>query len=182
MEKVSKYKKCILETSRTYLREFTLDDTQKIFEMRSDSQIMRYMPEHLCENITFTNSVAIVEDNIKAYKNNPGLGAWPVILKVSEEFIGWVLLNKLEKTNEIEIGYHFIPKFWGQGLCFEVTTALLEYGFQIVGLNRIVGITNPENKVSIRILEKLGLKYEKKSYFYGANFFCYSLNKDDYIW
>ena len=96
------------------------------------------------------------------------------------EFTGWTCLKHLDNTDEIEIGYRYFPQFWGLGLCTEISTALLEYGFLKVGLDRIVGISNPENKASIRVLEKIGLKYERNAHYYGVDVVYYGLNREDF--
>jgi len=172
--------KKVIETERLYLREFTPSDTQNILELNSNAQVMKYMPVADRESATLEQSANMVASCIRYYSSNPGLGLWPTVLKANDAFIGWTCLKNLDDTDEMEIGYRYLPQFWGQGLCTEISAALLEYGFLSVGLERIVGISNPENKASRRVLEKLGLKYERDAHYYGIDVVYYALNRDEF--
>ena len=90
---------------------------------------------------------------------NPGYGNWAVHLKGNDAFIGWVLLKHLQDSGLIEVGYRFHKKFWGKGYATEIARAVLDHGFMNLKLDKIVGITNPRNAGSQRVLEKIGLKY-----------------------
>jgi RimJ/RimL family protein N-acetyltransferase len=60
----------------------------------------------------------------------------------------------------VDIGFAFLPKFWGKGYAYESAAAVLEYGKRAFGLKRVVAITSPDNDVSGRLLEKLGFNFE----------------------
>jgi RimJ/RimL family protein N-acetyltransferase len=62
----------------------------------------------------------------------------------------------------VDIGYALLPQFRGKGLAFEAASAVMTYGREVLGLGRIVAITAPGNDASIRVLEKLGMRYERK--------------------
>jgi RimJ/RimL family protein N-acetyltransferase len=62
---------------------------------------------------------------------------------------------------DVDIGFAFLPKFWGKGYAYEAASAVLAYGKSAIGLKRIVAITSPANQSSIKLLEKLGLRFEE---------------------
>ncbi|MEB3341601.1 GNAT family N-acetyltransferase [Okeania sp.] len=74
---------------------------------------------------------------------------------------------------EIELGYLLNPKYWYQELLTEATKVSLRYGFEELKLKEIVGITKPENIAYQRVMEKLGMKYEKDVYYYQTNVLYY---------
>jgi len=172
--------KKIIETKRLYLREFTPDDAQRILALNTDPQVMKYQAEHARSSVSLERSETMVAECMRYYSVKPALGVWPTILKDGDRFTGWTCLKNLENTEEIELGYRYFPEFWGQGLCTEISLALLLHGFQEVGLDRVVGISHPENKASIRVLEKIGLKCEKNARYYGMDVLYYALNRKDF--
>jgi RimJ/RimL family protein N-acetyltransferase len=86
-------------------------------------------------------------------------GRWAVHLRSNLEFIGWCGLKYLRETNEVDIGYRFMKKFWDNGYATEAALACIEYGFNKLDLHRIVGRALPGNLSSIKVLEKCGMKY-----------------------
>lgn len=61
----------------------------------------------------------------------------------------------------VDIGYAFLPKFWSKGYAVEAALAVRDYAKDVIGLKRLVAITDPANGGSIRVLEKIGLAFEK---------------------
>jgi RimJ/RimL family protein N-acetyltransferase len=82
-------------------------------------------------------------------------------LKESGVPIGICGLLKRDGLEDVDIGFAFLPKFWARGYAYESAAAVMEYGKTILGLNRIVAITSPDNYASGRLLEKLGLRFER---------------------
>ena len=70
-------------------------------------------------------------------------------------------LVKRDGSDEVNIGYAFLPQHWSRGYATESALAMKEYAKNTIGLKRLVGITDPKNYASVRVLEKLGLKFEK---------------------
>jgi RimJ/RimL family protein N-acetyltransferase len=69
------------------------------------------------------------------------------------EFLGWCGLKYLFETNEVDLGYRFMKKFWGKGYATEAALACIEYGFATLNLHQIVGRALPGNLASIKVLE-----------------------------
>jgi RimJ/RimL family protein N-acetyltransferase len=156
----------MIESERLRFRKYTLDDLPALIEHRSDPEVNKYLggtrlqnPEALGKRIRFY---------MACYESH-GFGMCPMILKKTGEIIGSAGLQPLDGTNEIEVGYSLAKKYWGQGLGTEAARAWLEHGFRNFGLDRIVAVANTENWGSRRIMEKLGMKYEKEEYHYGSD-------------
>jgi RimJ/RimL family protein N-acetyltransferase len=71
-------------------------------------------------------------------------------------------LIKRESLRDVDIGYALLPEFWSKGYASEAATAVLDYGRQVLKLNRIVAIVTPDNESSIKLLKRIGLKFESK--------------------
>jgi len=95
-----------------------------------------------------------------AYEANRGLGYWAVALRDGGQVIGSVILRPLPGHPEIEIGWHFARKFWGQGYATEAARGALAYGNQAYGFERIVAVIHPANSRSLALAHRLGLIHE----------------------
>ncbi len=104
--------------------------------------------------------IYITKGPMVSYVTN-GFGLDLVSLKETGESMGICGLIKRETLEDVDIGYAFLPKFWSKGYAVELALAVKEFARDVVGLKRIVGITNPDNLGSIRVLEKIGMKFEK---------------------
>ena len=71
-------------------------------------------------------------------------------------------LVKREGLRYVDVGFALLPEFWSQGYAIESAAAVLEHGRRAFGLTHIVGIARPDNHASIRVLEKLGMKFEER--------------------
>ena len=76
------------------------------------------------------------------------------------ELIGFAGLKYLDDLRDVDLGYRFRSAWWGRGLATEASRAVVEYGFQTVALPHILGLVEPENTRSVRVLSKLGFRYE----------------------
>lgn len=146
----------IIETPRLFLREFQPSDADAMFQLNEDWEVIQYTGDPPF------NSVADARNFIESYSDykKNGFGRWAVIVKESDEFVGWCGLKKHD-DGMIDIGFRFFKKDWGKGYATESAMACLEYGFNRLGLNDIVGRAARNNVASIRVLEKLGMNYWK---------------------
>jgi ribosomal-protein-alanine N-acetyltransferase len=90
-----------------------------------------------------------------------GFGMYVVTLQETGESIGTCGLIKREGLDDVDMGFAFLPKYRGQGFALESARAVLEHGVRDFGLKRIVAIVSPGNQRSIRVLEKIGLVFER---------------------
>jgi RimJ/RimL family protein N-acetyltransferase len=90
-----------------------------------------------------------------------GFGQYLVELKESRVPIGMCGLTKKDYLPDADIGFSFLPEFWSKGYAFEAAAAVKTYANEVLGLSRLVAVTNPDNERSIKLLEKLALRFER---------------------
>jgi RimJ/RimL family protein N-acetyltransferase len=164
-----------LETERLHLRVLQPDDLDALCELYADPEVMRFLSGPRTREQTQT----LLAEMIKHWVDH-GFGRWALIDKTSGQFIGRCGLNYLPGTTEIELGYAIGRAHWGRGLTTEAAAMCLHWGFEEFGMERIVAIARPDNGASLRVMQKVGMKYEKEAFFYNADVKYYSLSRDQY--
>ena len=149
----------ILETDRLLLRQLTAEDSGFIFELLNDPSFIRNIGDRNIRTIDDACAY-IVNGPVASYAKN-GFGLWMVMLKETNEPIGMCGLIRRETLEDVDIGYALLPRFWSNGYAVEAARATKDYARNVVGLKRMVAIVDPANEGSIRVLEKIGLRYEK---------------------
>ena len=149
----------ILETERLVLRQFSLNDADFILRLLNEPSFIQNIGDRGVRTLEDARAY-IMRVPIGSYERN-GFGLYLVTLKESGESIGMCGLIKRDELEDVDIGYAFLPKYWSKGYAVEAALAVKEYARDVIGLKRLVAITDPENQGSIRVLEKIGLKFEK---------------------
>ncbi len=167
----------MFETKRLILRRFTEKDAEAIYALRSDAEFMRYIksPETRQASLSWLRMVS-------RYWETENFGFWAVLAKDTGETIGWSGTWILQETWETEIGFAIARKFWGQGLATEAAEVALKYGFENRRSDRVVALAKPENTASRRVMEKLGMQFERQRFFksYNLELVYYSLEQENY--
>lgn len=166
--------KPILETERLLLREITHDDCDELLQIWGDAEAMRLFPKVLNRQ----EMIEWIDRNLKRYENY-GLGVWAVILKDGQQFVGdcGLVIQEVDGIAELEVGYHFNPKFWGQGFATEAARGCMEYAFNRLNRSRVISMIRPENISSRRVAERNGLKIEKEVFWRGYQHYVYSIER-----
>jgi [ribosomal protein S5]-alanine N-acetyltransferase len=149
----------ILETERLNLRKLSKSDAGFILELLNEPSFLQNIGDKGVRN-TDDAIQYILTGPIDSYERF-GFGQWLVELKDSGEPIGMCGLMKKDALPDADIGFAFLPRFWSKGYAVEAATAVIAYGSRDLGLRRIVAVVNPDNEGSIRVLEKIGLKFER---------------------
>lgn len=149
----------ILETERLALRELNESDASFIIELLNSDGWLKYIGDR---NVKTEDQARDYLNNgpIKSYQDN-GYGLYLVELKNEKIPIGICGIIKRDNLELPDIGYAFLPKYMGQGYAFEIAQQTLVYAKEQLNINKILAITNPENKASIKLLGKLGLTFQK---------------------
>lgn len=172
--------KTIIETDRIILRRFTLDDAEDVFAYGANSEVNRYTGTPNLKNVNEARSI-ITDVNFSDYEKY-GYGRFAVYHKADKKVIGFAGLKYLPEYDESDIGYRFLPEYWGQGIATEVSIPLVRYAFEKLDLERIIGIAMKDNIASWRVLEKIGLRFWKIDEYDGdgGDHRWYKLEKKDY--
>ena len=148
----------ILETERLFLRQLTTDDAGFILELLNDPAFIQNIGDRKVRTLEEACSY-ILNGPMKSYDKN-GFGLYLVVLKETNESIGMCGLIRRDTLEDVDIGYALLPDFWAKGYAVEAARATKTYAKEVIGLKRIVAIVDPANAGSIRVLEKLGLRFE----------------------
>ena len=147
-----------LETPRLTLRRLQFDDAPFLVELLNEPSFI--------ENIG-DKGVRSVEDAHRYLREGPmamyekfGFGLWHAARKDGVA-VGMCGLLKRDNLPDADVGYAFLPAFWGQGFALEATAATLRHGARKFGLTRVLGVVSEGNAGSIRVLEKLGMNFER---------------------
>ena len=163
-----------VETERLLLRQFTIDDLDDLYFIYSHPDLSKYLSNE--QPLRLDQTRAAINSIIESWQQHK-FGVWAVVYKKHRKLIGHCGLKFLENTPEVQIGYLLLKDYWRRGLGTEAAAAVLKYGFEVVKLERIVAIAKPENIASRRVMEKIGMKYEKDAYYYDNDVVYYSLSR-----
>lgn len=144
-----------LETARQSLRRFVPDDAAALFELNDDADVLRFTGDGPFASVEAAR--AFVE------QYNPydveGFGRWACIERGTGTFLGWCGL-RVQAGGEVDVGYRYLPRARRRGFATEAARACLAFGFEERGLPSIIGRAHVENAASIRVFEKLGMRFE----------------------
>jgi ribosomal-protein-alanine N-acetyltransferase len=166
-----------IETERLLLRTYKAGDLETVYLLASDSHITRFFPDG--SNISREDILASLPRRIERWEQQ-GFGQFGVFEKHTEKLIGYCGLQYLDKTPEVEIYYGLFPGFWGKGIATEAAKAVLDFGFRQAKLDRIVGVTHPENIASQKVLLNIGLMREKTARFYDMDVVYFAISAEDH--
>ena len=146
----------VFETGRLILRTFTEHDAPLIYDLNFDPDVTRYTDDPV-RNLDHAAEI-LIKTIIPQYilYNH---GRWAVHLKPGSDFLGWCGLKYRSELNEIDLGYRFKKQAWGKGYATEAAYASIKYGFEKLGLRRIVARAEIDNIGSWKVLEKCGMMY-----------------------
>ncbi len=149
----------IIETERLTLRKLSTADAGFILDLLNQPSFIRYIGDRDVRTLEDAERY-ILNGPVASYERN-GFGLYLTQLKESHIPIGMCGLIKRDTLEDVDIGFAFLPQFWLKGYAFESASAVLAYARNTLGIKKILGIATPDNTGSIRVLEKIGLKFEK---------------------
>ena len=165
-----------METERLILRPWALADVDALHRLWTDAQVRRWLWDDV--TITRDGAEAVVRACVRSAEES-GIGMWCVLPRGGDSVIGFCGFRFVDDTRDVEILYGFLPAFWGQGLATEAGWAVLDYGFGAGLFERVYGRTDVPNRASIKVLEKLGMRFEKQILVGDLPTLCYSLAKPE---
>jgi RimJ/RimL family protein N-acetyltransferase len=149
----------ILETERLQLRMLSVDDAEFILRLLNEPSFIQNIGDRGVRTIADARAY-ILKGPIASYENF-GFGLWMVETRFESTPIGICGLLKRDVLEDVDIGYALLPEFWSQGYALESASAVITCASERLGLKRVVAVVNADNQSSIRLLEKMGFKYER---------------------
>jgi ribosomal-protein-alanine N-acetyltransferase len=155
--------KILLETDRLLIRPFTIEDAEDALDFCSNPKTIKNTGD------VVRTTVAEIENIINniwlSDYANYGYGRYAVFYKPNNKLIGFCGFKYLPELKMTDLGYRFLPEYWGKGIATESSKKVLEFGFSTLNIKTVFGTVVPENVASSAILRKLGFKYrEMKPY------------------
>ncbi len=168
--------KATLETSRLILRPFESRDVEAAFSWFGDPIVMRFTPTGPDTSIEQTNARLA---NYQEHQTTHGFSKWIILERRLGGAIGDSGLLKLEEHGWIDLGFRLAQRHWGKGLATEAASAWARAAFNDFHIDRLTALVHPENVASIRVLEKLRFRPERRDTIMGMKSIVYSLEAKD---
>jgi RimJ/RimL family protein N-acetyltransferase len=149
----------VLVTERLLLRHFSSDDAEFVLKLLNEPSFLRFIGDKGVRNSDDARQY-IANGPVASYERN-GFGLYLVALEEQESPIGMCGLIKRDGLPDPDIGFAFLPAYWSRGYAFEAAAAVMAYARQTLGLDRILAITSLDNDASGRLLEKIGLRFDR---------------------
>jgi RimJ/RimL family protein N-acetyltransferase len=149
----------VLETERLTLRQMTPADAAFILQLLNEPSFIQNIGDRGVRTLDDARNY-ILTGPVESYRRN-GFGLYRVDLKDTATPIGMCGLLRRETLEHVDIGFAFLPKYWSKGYALESASAVMAYGKDVLGIEHIVAIVSPHNQDSIKLLHKIGLKYQK---------------------
>ena len=149
----------VLETDRLILRWLSLEDAEFILRLLNEPSWLQFIGDKGVRTLEDARSY-ILQGPIEMY-SRLGFGLYLVELRKEGWPIGMCGLIKRDSLPDVDIGFAFLPAYWGKGYAYEAAAAVVKFSAAVLGLDRIVAITSPDNDRSAKLLEKLGLRFEE---------------------
>jgi ribosomal-protein-alanine N-acetyltransferase len=166
-----------IETSRLRFRLLSPADLESLQLILSDPEVMKYLGAEPGTTVSIEETKVILEKMIDFWSRH-GFGRWGVVNKEDDKLIGLCGFRLLDSIPELF--YLFAKANWGKGLATEAAKAVVRFGFEELGFERIMAATRHANIGSIKVLTKIGMRYEKEMTHSGVNALCYVSTRDEY--
>jgi len=167
----------ILETSRLRFATWGQEDWEEFRRLTADPLVVRYIstgepwPDERVQEF-----VSRQRENWEKHR----ICLWKLLPKDSDTLIGICGLQRLPEGPNVEIGWWLAPSHWGQGLATEAARQALAYGFEVSNFERIVAIAQAANRDSLRVMEKLGMRFEREAIHKGIRVVLYSIEREKF--
>ena len=151
----------IAETNRLIISKITLDDAAFFLELVNTPNFIKYIGDRNLKTVEDAKTY-LKNGTLKSYEDF-GFGFYKLLLKEeNNKAIGTCGLVKREQLDNVDIGFAMLPEYEGKAFGYESCIAVLKLAKEQFKLNKVLAITLPTNNNSIKLLEKIGLSYEKR--------------------
>ena len=168
----------LIETKRLLLREMQVQDAEEFYSLNADQDVLKYTGDTAFESIA--EAIEFLTKYPSISYNKDGFGRWTCIDKHTNQVLGWCGL-RLQETGEVDLGYRFHKRFWGQGFATEASIACLNYGFDVLKLETIIARSAKDNIASWKVMEKLGMTLRNEEFCHHQAGFVYQITKNQWL-
>lgn len=146
---------------------------ERLTAIWSDPEVTRLLPSR-GKPISKSKTEKSIDSFIKHWQSK-GYGVWEIVENGSNFMVGYCGLRYLDEIDETEVLYGLDKAYWGKGITTQAAAAAITYGLECISLHKIVGLSFPENSASRRVMERVGLQYEKQIRVFGLDAVCYAI-------
>jgi len=171
-----------LETPRLRLAPFRADEAALLHQLWMEPPVRRYLWD--AQVIPPEQTAEIVRTSEELFREH-GFGLWSLRLRAAgaqagaqEDLAGFAGYWHFREPPELELLFGLAPVAWGRGLAAEAGRALLRHAFEDLGFAEVRASTDAANQASVRVLEKLGMRRERRSEAHGLDTLFYSLRRE----
>jgi [ribosomal protein S5]-alanine N-acetyltransferase len=148
-----------LETARLTLRRLSFEDAPFLVGLLNQPSFLANIGDRGVRNVD--DAHRYLREGPMAMYEKFGFGLWHVARRADGAAVGMCGLLRRDNLPDVDVGYAFLPEYWGQGYAFEAAQATLQHAAGKFGLARVIGVVSEGNNASIRVLEKLGMSFER---------------------
>jgi RimJ/RimL family protein N-acetyltransferase len=168
-----------LETERLRLRPCEPADLDALHALFTDPDVRRFLWDDRV--IARGETAGVIEASVASFASR-GFGQWLAFPRAGDgALVAFSGLRVVPGGTDVELLYALAPARWGQGLASEAARAVLRHGFAALGLSRILARTDAPNAASIRVMQRLGMRFERRGLEHGLDTVCYSLAREDFV-
>lgn len=154
-----------VNTARLCLRPFRPEDAAPLYQILVQPGVLQYFPDPMPPSLERVER--FIGKQLTQWQER-GYAWWAVQPLQTDRLAGWCGPQFLPETGETEVGYLLGREWWGQGYATEAAQASLNFTFQQFPLDQIIALVHPDNKASIRVIEKLGMKSTGLTPYFGV--------------
>jgi ribosomal-protein-alanine N-acetyltransferase len=150
----------VLETERLVLRRLVPDDLPALHALYRDPVVRRFFPDG---TRTLEETREELEWFLGGHPRHTELGLWATVERATGAFLGrcGLLPWTIDGALEVELAYLIDPARWGEGFATEAARAIVRHAHETLGLGRLIGLIDPENAASVRVAEKVGMRFDR---------------------
>ncbi|NQV53135.1 MAG: GNAT family N-acetyltransferase [Flavobacteriales bacterium] len=146
------------KSERLFFYEMSPSDARHFYLLNADPEVVKYTGDPPFQSEKDARSFL---ENYGEYAES-GFGRWAVKAIEEERFIGWCGLKR-HKNGEVDLGFRLLKQEWNKGYATEASLACLKLAFETHRLSYVIGRAMQENKASLRVLEKIGMRFWKET-------------------
>jgi ribosomal-protein-alanine N-acetyltransferase len=163
----------VLETERLILRRLEMGDLDDLARLYADPEVRRHIPEGVLNR---EQTQEELEWFLNGHPERSELGLWGTIHRATGAFIGrcGLLPWDIDGVAEVEVAYLIDPEYQGQGFATEAAAGVRDHAFGALGLRRLICLITPGNEASVKVAEKIGMRFEREGSDDEGPFLLYS--------
>lgn len=168
----------LLPTARLELRPYDVKDVAGLHRLWTEPGVRRYLWDDVV--IPVERALQVVESS-RGHWETAGYGQWTVRLAGTSEIVGFCGFRPADWQHAPELLYGLATRYWGCGYAYEAAMAVLEFGFTTLGFSSVVAATDAPNAASVRLMERIGMTFERRGSLNGLDTLFYELTRHRFL-